>query len=436
MRRVSRLSATSTLGLMVVLVGCSSMLLPTATLSPTSAVAVNTPAPTGKPAATTAPQPTAIPVPTAIPKPNEYIVIAQLNLWYFGSGCYGGFEAFDCSGKRTTPFEPALGHTYVSSDPHVIQQQIDWAADYGVDAFSLEWTTPREVSGSLEEIIDDAFLRAPNLDRIRWAIFYDLVLRILQTPGLSVDLSRGMDFDDPDVYNTFVADFDHFARKYFGESHYLSIDERPVVYIWGTWNATGRFAEAFQEARQKTAAQGYNVYIVGDIIRADVFDDELASVYDANTNFTFLMPGISTWPQDVGQAAAVQGDVFEKWQSEIQGLKVAGRQENVSLQPGWAPQYDDRLRGSDGQNIYVPAMSKDQVIAMAEVARKYAQPVGSQSWKLIWINTWNNWAEATTIEPTIDRGPKYPAGNYRFDMLEIVRDVFGAETFGNSAPAP
>jgi len=415
---------------MVVLVGCSSMLLPTATLSPTSAVAVYTPAAAGKPAATTAPQP------TAIPKPNEYIVIAQLNLWYFGPGCYGGFEAFDCSGKRTTPFEPALGHTYVSSDPHVIQQQIDWAADYGVDAFSLEWTTPREVSGSLEEIIDDAFLRAPNLDRIRWAIFYDLVLRILQTPGLSVDLSRGMDFDDPDVYNTFVADFDHFARKYFGESHYLSIDERPVVYIWGTWNATGRFAEAFQEARQKTAAQGYNVYIVGDIIRADVFDDELASVYDANTNFTFLMPGISTWPQDVGQAAAVQGDVFEKWQSEIQGLKVAGRQENVSLQPGWAPQYDDRLRGSDGQNIYVPAMSKDQVIAMAEVARKYAQPVGSQGWKLIWINTWNNWAEATTIEPTIDRGPKYPAGNYGFDMLEIVRDVFGAETFGNSAPAP
>lgn len=377
-----------------------------------------------------------IAIPTVIQKPNEYVVIAQLNLWYFGDGCYGGFEAFDCSGERTTPFEPALGHTYVSSDPAVLQQQIDWAADYGVDAFSLEWTTPRQISGSLETNIDDAFLKAPNLGRIRWVIFYDLVLRLLQTPGLQVDLSRGMNFDDPDVYNTFVADFDHFARKYFKESHYLSIDGRPVVYVWGTWNAIGNFSGAFQEARQKASEQGYDVYIVGDIIRSDRFKKELASAYDANTNFTFLIPGMNGWPKDVGQAALVQEDILKKWQTNIQSLKVTGREEPVTLQPGWAPQYDDRLRGKDGGNIYVPATSKDQVVAMAEVARKYTQPAGSQGWKLVWINTWNNWAEATTIEPTADQGDKYPAGNYGFDMLQIVRDVFGLETFGNSRSTP
>jgi hypothetical protein len=384
------------------------------------------------------PTSTATPQPTTIPKPNKYIVIAQLNLWYFGTGCYGGFEAFDCGGERNTPFEPALGHTYVSSDPDVIRQQIDWAADYGVDAFSLEWTTPREVSGSLEANIDDAFLKAPNLDRIRWVIFYDLVLRILQTPGLSVDISRGMDFNDPDVYNTFVADFDHFARKYFGESHYLTIDDRPVIYIWGTWNAIGRFPEAFQEARQKAADQGYDVYIVGDIIRGDIFNEELASVYDANTNFTFLIPGLSARLEDVGQAAVAMEGVFEQWRSWIQDLKVAGRQENVNLQPGWAPQYDDRMaRNLEGQpGTYVPAMSRDQVSAIATVARDNTQPAGSLGWRLVWVNTWNCWGESTTIEPTADLGPKYPAGNYQFDMLEIVRNVFGVETFDTSAPAP
>jgi hypothetical protein len=30
----------------------------------------------------------------------------------------------------------------------------------------------------------------------------------------------------------------------------------------------------------------------------------------------------------------------------------------------------------------------------------------------------------------MDQGPKYPAGNYGFDMLEIIRDIFGAQTFG------
>jgi hypothetical protein len=74
-------------------------------------------------------------------------------------------------------------------------------------------------------------------------------------------------------------------------------------------------------------------------------------------------------------------------------------------------------------------MNKDQVVAMAEVARKHAEPVGSQGQQLIWLNTWNNWAETTTIEPTANLGSKYPAGNYQFDMLEVVREVFGSETF-------
>jgi hypothetical protein len=383
--------------------------------------------------ATPSPVPAITIAPTAIPNPGEYITVAQINFWFYGPGPNGGFEAGDGSGKRTTPFTPALGDTYRASNPHVVEQQIDWAADYGVDAFSVEWTTPRGVGccGSMEDTLDDVFLKARNLDRTRWVIFYDLVLRILQTPGLQVNLSRGMDFDDPDVYDTFVYDMERFAGKYFKEPHYLTIDDRPVVYIWGTWNAIGRFPEAFKEARQKVADLGYDVYLVGDVLREDVFNPDLASAYDANTNFTFLIPGTPPF-KDVGQAAVAQGRVFEKWRSWIQGLKVDGREENVILQPGWAPQYDDRMF-KDWQNqegIYVPATSKDQVLAMAELSRQYAQPAGSQGWKLVWINTWNNWPESTTIEPTADHGPKYPAGNYQFDFLEIVRDVFGAETFG------
>lgn len=66
---------------------------------------------------------------------------------------------------------------------------------------------------------------------------------------------------------------------------------------------------------------------------------------------------------------------------------------------------------------------------MAEVVGKHARPVGSQGWRLVWLNTWNDWQETTTFEPTADEGPKYPAGNYPFDMLEVVREVFGPETF-------
>ncbi|MEW5870621.1 MAG: glycoside hydrolase family 99-like domain-containing protein [Chloroflexota bacterium] len=375
--------------------------------------------------------------PTPAPAPNDYIVIAQLNLWFYGSGCYGGFEDFvHCSGRRTTPFEPALGHTYFSSDMEIIQQQIDWAADYGIDAFSIEWTTPRGVgtSGSIEDNIDDAFLKAPNLSRIRWCIFYDTILRIMQDPAVSSDLSNGVNFDDPKIYNAFVSDFEHFATKYFAQPQYLKIDGRPVIYIYAAWNFHGNFAGAIKEARAKALAHGYDVFIVGEVLQAGAFNSKLASQFDGNTNFTFLIAGLPVY-SDMGTTAPAIDTFFQKWRKNIQGLKVAGRNDLVNFQPGWAPQFDNRLF-DESNRIYVPALNKEQVIATAQVARENAEPVGSLNQRLIWINTWNNWAEATTIEPTANRGAKYPAGNYQFDMLEIVRAIFGVETFSSNLSVP
>ena len=408
---------------------------PTATAAPATTTAPPTsaaPSTTSVPPTSAAPSTTS--VPTTIPGPNEYITIAQLNLWFHGPGCYGGFEAYDCSGARNTSLTPLLGETYDSASADVIRQQIDWAAEYGVDAFSIEWTTPREVPGSVEVILDDAFLTAPNLTKVRWCIFYDLALRIQQTPGLDVDLSRGMDFDDPDVYSTFVADFEHFATKYFSQDEYLTVDGRPVVYIWGTWNARGRFTEAFAEARQAVAELGFDVYIVGDIIREDRFSQDLAAAYDANTNFVMFVPGMATPATDVGEAAASLDAILTEWEDHIAGLHVSGREEEVVLQPGFAPQYDDRLFREVNDihsSTYLPAMSREQVVEMAEVVRRHAHAVGSQGSKLVWLNTWNNWPETTTFEPTVASGPKYPAGNYQFDMLEVVREVFGLKTFSN-----
>ena len=71
---------------------------------------------------TGSPVPSAISLPTSIPGPNEYITVAQLNLWFHGPGCYGGFEAFDCSGKRNTTLTPLLGQTYDSASADVIRQ--------------------------------------------------------------------------------------------------------------------------------------------------------------------------------------------------------------------------------------------------------------------------------------------------------------------------
>jgi len=209
-----------------------------------------------------------------------------------------------------------------------------------------------------------------------------------------------------------------------------------VIYIWATNSYVGDFAGAMHEARERVAELGFDVFIVGDEVCFGCFDRDHASLFDGSSTFTFLMPGIDIYSlDDVGEAATVVDNTFQWWRDNLAGLHVAGREELVNFQPAWAPQYDERsIKGFDPAYtpIYVPALSKDQVLEMAKVARKHSEPVGSNGMKLIWLNTWNNWAETTTVEPTTNLGSKYPAGNYQFDMLEVVREVFGPETYDTS----
>jgi|GEM_PF-5527421 len=246
-------------------------------------------------------------------RPNEHIVIAQLNFWYYGPGQGRGFG--DGKGNRETPLNPLLGD-YWSNDPSVVYQQIEWAVEYGVDAFSIEWTIPRGMiscCASMEDTLDDVFLKSPNVHKIRWVIFYDFVLRMDQTPGLDVDLGH-IDFDQPEVYDIFVSDFVHFAKKYFGHPQYLIVDGRPVIYIWATNSYIGDLASAIQEARERVSELGFDVFIVGDEVCVGCFDVDHAALFDGSSTFTFLIPGldVSSWA-DVGDAAVAVDGAFQWW---------------------------------------------------------------------------------------------------------------------------
>lgn len=371
-----------------------------------------------------------------VPDQNDYIVVAQLNLWYFGTGCYGGFEDYDCEGNPVVSITPLQG-LYFSSNPQVIKNQIDWAVDYGIDAFSIEWISPRGRPGSLEENMDDHLLIAPDIHKMRWCIFYDFNLR-LGWSGISI--SDGINFDNSAVADTFLHDFVHFGNKYFNHPQYLHVDDRPIIYIWNTGGFIGDFEGVLQTARDTLSTMGYDVFVSADEITKFGFDPDRVELYDAVTTFTMLIGDTGPF-ENMDSAAVGVDEVFSSWQDQLQGLQVKDREENVILQPAWAPQYKDslfRLHNDMGEGINVPAESKEQVIHMAEVARSYANPAGREAEKIVWLNTYNNWAETTTIEPTIASGPKYPAGNYQFDMLEVVEEVYGEETYwepATSSPA-
>ena len=76
-------------------------------------------------------------------------------------------------------------------------------------------------------------------------------------------------------------------------------------------------------------------------------------------------------------------------------------------------------------NFPVHASSKDDVVKMFQVAKDTSEPAYNSKHHIVWITSFNEWHETTTIEPTvIDSEPAYPCGNYGFDFLEAVQEVF------------
>ncbi len=369
--------------------------------------------------------------PTGDSNPN--ILIAQDNLWFHGLGPSSAFGG-PASATRTTLLTPALGF-YDKNSRSVSEATIELSSAHGIDALSEEWIAPAGEPGSMEDQLDGAFLAARNLCRTRWAIFYDLNLRVLQRYGISAPI----DFNDPRVRTTFVSDFVHFAQKYFGGAYYLKLDGRPMVEIWATSGFAGEVDGAVAEARAAVAAKGYNVYLVADEQTAESPDPARIARWDAVTSFIpMLMPGTPYAAIDHGTAgladiAAWLSASSDTWNAAVSMVTARGSGEPVSVQPGFAPQYEDvryrNLNGIAGPTS-LRAASQDDFVALARVAFAHAVPVGAAQRRIVWVGTWNNYPEHTQVEPTI-AGHVYPLGNTGTDIVDALVSVFGAATFGH-----
>jgi hypothetical protein len=367
---------------------------------------------------------------------NRTVVIAQDNLWFHGLQDNSAFVSYDGTGQLTSPYQPWIGY-YDESYRDVNEKQIALAADNGVDALSQEWIAPLGEPGSLESDLDSAFLQARNLCRIKWALFYDLNLRM----GWLGDSSGPPDFDDARVRDTFVRDFTHFAMKYFGQAQYLMVDGRPVVEIWATWNFRGsvdNIQAAVLAARAAVRQRGYDVYLVGDEEVSGPIDRRRVATWDATSSFIpMLMGGTPFAGQDNGTAGLGAATAFvdranAAWVAGTSGVTVVGSGNPVSFQPGFSPQYDDtqfRRVNNMGGATSLLAMGPDDVRAMAQASLRHAQPVGQTGRGMVWVGTWNNYPESTQIEAT-QPGSTWPASNTGSAILDATSSVFGREVFG------
>ena len=191
------------------------------------------------------------------------------------------------------PRVPAWG-PLDESDPKVFAQKIDAAADYGVNCFIMDWYW-YEDKPFLEAALDDGLLKAPNKDRIKFALmwanhtFIDIFPK--GRPG-----NRGTIFPGEVDRKTFDDAVDHIlAMGYLKQPNYWRIDGKAYFSIY----EVGTLIKGLGGVEQTRAAL--------DSFRKKVRDAGLGELY-----LNAILFQIPTLPAVPGEQAKTKQDTIEK----------------------------------------------------------------------------------------------------------------------------
>ncbi len=352
---------------------------------------------------------------------------------------YPGFTEWDLIRKAKPRFAghkqprvPVWGYQD-ESDPNVMAQKIDAAADYGVDAFIFDWYYYDD-GPYLEGALDEGFLKARNNNRIRFALmwanhdWYDI-------QGYNPAEPIKLLYPGKIKSQTWETITDLVISRYFKHPSYWKIDGKPYFSIYemqlflnsfGTVQAAREALDQFRKKAEQAGFPGLHINAIlwglpnlpGGTTPADwsKLCEELK--LDSLTGYTWVHHGAlnyGTFP--------VSDYVWGR-DRYLGFLDGALKNYPVPYFPNTTINWDNSPRAHPdadwsrpAAHVVNPVMQGNTPAAFKEATQMIIQRLLASSVepKVMTINAWNEWPEGSCLEPEQE---------YGYGYLEAVRELF------------
>lgn len=286
----------------------------------------------------------------------------------------------------TPPQQPECG-LYNSADPEVISKHIAQSLRAGLDFWAVSWWGPETQT---DNAFKNALLKHPEAEKLKYAILYESTGRL-------------GGFSNP-TYKNWISDLKYIKETYFRNPNYLTINGRPVIFVYLTREY---FRNRGQEALEQMRKQFPEIYLVGDDVYFGTnphneYKTEWAKNFDAVTAY-------DVYGQSVGPYGGTQ-KAIEFMANNYRQAKQAANSVSVGFMPTIAPGYNDTAvrRGHPGRARYFTDVedSKEGDI-FREMIRQVALPnLDPTCDRIMLITSFNEWFEDSQIEATAGTQPE------------------------------
>jgi hypothetical protein len=326
---------------------------------------------------------------------DSYVVLSPYYLWY----------RRDLSNWKDGHKYTSLLGEYRSDDPIVMSKHIDWATGHGIDGFLVSWTGYEY--GDLKYFDDNfkLFLNNPLSKDVLIAILYESPGR-LRTIGNSNAPSE-KDVNSPENLQTLLSDFEYLSKTYFEKGNYFRINSKPVVYIYDSAAFIGDVVAAINKLREHVrGSAGFELYLISDHAHPSVLPGDNKEWEERARSFD----GITSWLGGYSGEGRYLGGTYENQIRIVYSRwgKWAG-ENSKKLIPFITPEFDNRYVNWGCPNCIPLNRSPQLFEERINIALKH-----TQSPQIIFVGTWNDFFESTTLEPSRE---------YEFTYLEILKNV-------------